>query len=96
MGQTLLMLTPGGFRTPAVVSKFWDIARRHGITSVLAVSTTCASLCADTNATSTGHAIRPFSTGGGAMPRELARVLEKWFGIVLKGLWGRYIDFVRD
>ena len=88
MGQTLLMLTPGGFRTPAVVSKFWDIARRHGITSVLAVPTTCAALSADTNATSNGHAIRTFSTGGGAMPRDLARVFEERFGIVLKELWG--------
>ena len=88
MGQTLLMLTPGGFRTPAVVSKFWDIARRYGITSVLAVPTTCAALCADTNARSNGHAIRTFSTGGGAMPRDLARVFEERFGIVLKELWG--------
>ena len=88
MGQTLLMLTPGGFRTPAVVSKFWDIARRHGITSVVAVPTTCAALCADANATSTGHAIRTFSTGGGAMPRDLARVFEERFGLVLKELWG--------
>jgi fatty-acyl-CoA synthase len=88
MGQTLLILTPGGFRTPAVVSNFWDLARRHGMTSVLAVPTTCAALCADTNAISTGHAIRTFSTGGGAMPRDLARVFEERFGIVLKELWG--------
>ena len=88
MGQTLLMLTPGGFRTAAVVSKFWEIVRRHGITSVLAVPTTCAALCADAKATSTGHAIRTFSTGGGAMPRDLARVFEERFGLVLKELWG--------
>jgi fatty-acyl-CoA synthase len=88
MGQTLLILTPGGFRTPAVVSKFWDMARRHRITSLVAVPTTCAALCADTNSTSTGHAIRTFSTGGGAMPRDLARVFEERFGIVLKELWG--------
>jgi fatty-acyl-CoA synthase len=88
MGQTLLILTPGGFRTPAVVSNFWDLARRHGMSSVLAVPTTCAALCADTNAISTGHAIRTFSTGGGAMPRDLARVFEERFGIVLKELWG--------
>jgi fatty-acyl-CoA synthase len=88
MGQTLLMLTPGGFRSPAVVSTFWDVARRHGITSVLAVPTTCAALCADADAASTGHAIRTFSTGGGAMPRDLARVFEERFGIVLRELWG--------
>jgi fatty-acyl-CoA synthase len=88
MGQTLVMLTPGGFRTPAVVSKFWDICRRHGITSLVAVPTTCAALCADTNATSTGHSIRTFSTGGGAMPRDLARAFDERFGIVLKELWG--------
>ena len=88
MGQTLLLLAPGGFRNPAVVSRFWDIARRHRITSVVAVPTTCAALCADTNAASTGHAIRTFSTGGGAMPRDLARAFEERFGIVLKELWG--------
>jgi fatty-acyl-CoA synthase len=58
------------------------------MSSVLAVPTTCAALCADTNAISTGHAIRTFSTGGGAMPRDLARVFEERFGIVLKELWG--------
>jgi fatty-acyl-CoA synthase len=88
MGQTLLMLTPGGFRTHAVVAKFWDVARRHRITSVVAVPTTCAALCADANATSAGHSIRTFSTGGGAMPRELARAFEERFGIPLKELWG--------
>ena len=51
--------------------------RRHGITSLLAVPTTCAALCADANAASTGHAIRTVSTGGGAMPRDLARVFEE-------------------
>ena len=88
MGQTLLMLTPGGFRSPAVVSRFWDIARRHGVTSVVAVPTTCAALCADANATSEGHSIRTFSTGGGAMPRDLARGFQARFGIPLKELWG--------
>jgi fatty-acyl-CoA synthase len=88
MGQTLLMLTPGGFRSPAVVATFWDLARRHGITSVVAVPTTCAALCADANATAAGHSIRTFSTGGGAMPRDLARAFEERFGIPLKELWG--------
>ena len=88
MGQTLLMLTPGGFRTPALVANFWNAARRHRITSVVAVPTTCAALCADVNATSAGHSIRTFSTGGGAMPRELARAFEERFGIPLKELWG--------
>jgi fatty-acyl-CoA synthase len=39
-------------------------------------------------ATSDGHCIRTFYTGGGAMPRELARAFEDRFGIILKEIWG--------
>ena len=85
MGQTLLMLTSGGFRHAAVVSKFWEIARRHGITSVLGLPTTCAALCADTNATSTGHRSGHFDRWRRQL-RDLARVFEERFGLVLKEL----------
>jgi fatty-acyl-CoA synthase len=88
MGQTLLVLTPGGFRNPKVVENFWEIARSNRMTSLLAVPTSCAALCGATDTTSEGHCIRSFITGGGPMPRELARAFEDRFGIILKEGWG--------
>ncbi|MBV8550739.1 MAG: AMP-binding protein [Acidobacteriaceae bacterium] len=88
MGQTLLILTSGGFRNPEVVANFWEIARSNRITSVAAVPTSYAAISAAKGAASDGHCIRTFSTGGGAMPRDLARAFEERFGVVLKELWG--------
>lgn len=88
MGQTLLTLTPGGFRDAGVVGRFWDIAREYGMTSVLAAPTTCAMLLAQRDARSDGHAIRAVSTGGGAMPRDLGRAFHERFGTPLRELWG--------
>jgi fatty-acyl-CoA synthase len=88
MGQTLLVLTPGGFRNPEVVANFWKIARSNRITSLLAVPTSCAALCGVKDATSEGHCIRTFFTGGGAMPRQLACDFENRFGVILKEGWG--------
>jgi fatty-acyl-CoA synthase len=88
MGQTLLVLTPGGFRNPEVIANFWEIARSNRITSLLAVPTSCAALCGAKDTTSEGHCIRTFLTGGGAMPRDLACAFEGRFGVILKEGWG--------
>jgi fatty-acyl-CoA synthase len=88
MSQTLLVLTPGGFRNPKVVANFWEIARSNRITSLIAVPTSCAALCGAKDTTSDGNCIRTFLTGGGAMPRELSRAFEDRFGVILKEVWG--------
>ncbi|WP_298215800.1 AMP-binding protein [Acidocella sp.] len=88
MGQTLLTLTPAGFRDQGVVRNFWDIARRHRMTSVACAPTSAAMLMTVPDVTSEGHCLRTFSTGGGAMPRSLGYAFADRFGIDLHELWG--------
>lgn len=87
-GQTLLTLTTDGFRNPKVVSGFWDIARRHGMTSVLATPATAAALLAVPNASHVGHTIHTFHAGASTIPVALAHAFHEKFGIWLRELWG--------
>lgn len=87
-GQTLLTLTRDGFRNPAVVAGFWDIARRHRMTSVLATPTTAAALLADRDARADGHALVDFHCGGSTVPLALMHGFHERFGVWLRENWG--------
>ncbi|MBL8587492.1 MAG: AMP-binding protein [Methylobacteriaceae bacterium] len=87
-GQTLLTLTTGGFRNPDVVARFWDIARAHGMTTVLATPATAAALLAVPNANAEGHTIKVFHCGASTIPVALANAFKQKFGIWLREMWG--------
>jgi fatty-acyl-CoA synthase len=87
-GQTLLTLTTDGFRNPKVVTRFWDIARRHGMTAVLATPATAAAILAVPNASAQGHSIRTFHCGASTIPLSLAKAFHEKFEIWLRELWG--------
>jgi fatty-acyl-CoA synthase len=87
-GQTLVILTPDGFRNLKVVQGFWDIARRFDITNVIATPTTAAALHADPKADHVGHRIHTFSCGGSTIPTELLHAFHRRFGLYLRELWG--------
>ncbi|WP_428311889.1 AMP-binding protein [Hydrocarboniphaga sp.] len=87
-GQTLLTLTTDGFRNVGVVKHFWDIARRHKMTSVIATPATAAAILALPGTSSEGHSIRCFNCGGSTIPVELLRGFHQRFGIWLRELWG--------
>ncbi|WP_134668243.1 MULTISPECIES: AMP-binding protein [unclassified Amycolatopsis] len=87
-GQTLLTLTPGGFRDKGVVANFWDIARHYRMTSLLATPTTAAALLAVPGASSEGHCITDFHCGGSTVPLALVRAFHDRFGIWLRENWG--------
>ncbi len=87
-GQTLLTLTRDGFRDPGVVANFWDIARHHRMTSVLATPTTAAALLADRNATAAGHGLVDFHCGGSTVPLALMHGFHDRFGVWLRENWG--------
>lgn len=87
-GQTLLTLTPDGFRDKGVVANFWDIARRYRMTSLLATPTTAAALLAVPGTTSEGHSITDFHCGGSTVPLALVRAFHDRFGIWLRENWG--------
>jgi len=87
-GQTLLTLTPDGFRDKGVVANVWDIARRYRMTSLLATPTTAAALLAVAGTTSEGHTITDFHCGGSTVPPALVRAFHDRFGIWLRENWG--------
>ncbi len=87
-GQTLLTLTREGFRNGAVITNFWDIARRFRMTSVLSTPTTAAALLADRNAKADGHYIADFHCGGSTVPVALMHGFHERFGVWLRENWG--------
>lgn len=87
-GQTLLTLTTDGFRNPKVISGFWDIARTHGMTAVLATPATAAAILSVPDASAEGHPIRTFHCGASTIPVALANAFHAKFGVWLRELWG--------
>lgn len=87
-GQTVLTLTTDGFRSPAVVRNFWDIARRYRMTTVLATPATAAALLATPGTTAEGHTFQTFHCGGSTIPVELANAFHARFGVWLREMWG--------
>jgi fatty-acyl-CoA synthase len=87
-GQTLLTLTPDGFRNQGVVRNFWNIARHYRMTSVLATPTTAAAILAVEGTTSEGNCLSDFHCGGSTVPLELMRAFHRRFGVWLRENWG--------
>lgn len=87
-GQTLLTLTVDGFRNPQVVSSFWDIARAHSMTAVLATPATAAAILATAHTSAEGHPIEVFHCGASTIPVALAKAFHEKFGVWLRELWG--------
>lgn len=88
LGQTVVLLSPAGFRDRGVVGNFWNIVQSHGITSLIATPTTAAALHASPGADHEGHPIRTFSSGGSTIPLELGRAFPERFGVELREVWG--------
>ena len=86
--QTALLLSPAGFRDRGLVGNFWNIARTHAMTSLIATPTTAAALSAREGDDHHGHVIRTFSSGGSTVPLELGRSFPRRFGTELREVWG--------
>lgn len=87
-GQTLVTFTAEGFRNPGVLRHFWDIAKRFGITNVIATPTTAAALQAAPGDCANGHRIHNFGCGGSTIPTELLHAFHQRFGVWLREVWG--------
>ncbi len=87
-GQTLVTYTADGFRNPGVVCNFWEIAKRFGITNVIATPTTAAALQGAPGNASEGHRIHNFGCGGSTIPVELLHAFHERFGVWLREVWG--------
>jgi len=88
LGQTVLLFSPAGFRDRRVLGNFWEIARVHGMTSLIATPTTAAALHAAMGESHRGHCIRTFTSGGSTIPLELGRTFPWRFGVELREVWG--------
>ena len=86
--QCLLTLTTDGFRNVGVVTNFWEIARKHRMTALIATPATAAALLAQRDADASGHRIKSFHAGGSTIPVELLRAFHARFGVWLRELWG--------
>jgi fatty-acyl-CoA synthase len=87
-GQTLLTLTPLGFRDPGVIKNFWKIARKYRMTNVIMAPTTVAALLNQAEGSSEGHSFKSFICGGSTIPVELLNEFHGKTGIYLKETWG--------
>ena len=80
---TVLLATPGGFRTPEVIGNFWKLIERYGVTFFSGVPTIYAGLLnvplGDCNVSSLKYAI----CGAAPMPRETIRRFESATGLSL-------------
>ncbi len=85
-GQTILTLTPSGFRNPDLVPNFWDVVERYGMTDITSAPTTAAAIMA------TGkpgpRTLRHYTCGGGPLSPELSRNFTRAYGLPLRDVWG--------
>jgi fatty-acyl-CoA synthase len=87
-GQTLLTLTPLGFRDTGVIKNFWKIARKYRMTNVIMAPTTVAALLNQAEGSPEGHSFKSFICGGSTIPVELLNEFHRKTGIYLKETWG--------
>lgn len=87
-GQTLVTLTPEGFRAPSVVKRWWDVVDTFGITNSFMTPTTAAMLLAEPDPPQRSRTLHTLGCGGSAVPVEVATLFEQRFGLQLREGWG--------
>ena len=85
-GAHVLLATPGGYRTPGLIARFWEIIAHHRVRTFSAVPTVYAGLlqtsCAEHDLSCLTHAL----CGAAPMPVELFRRFEQQTGVrILEG-----------
>lgn len=87
-GAEVVMLTPGGYRTPGVLEEFWKIARRFGATTFSAVPTVLASLLDRPFPEEGVPTLRHVLCGAAPLPRQVAQDFERLTGARLHEGYG--------
>ena len=75
-GAEVVMLTPGGYRTPGLLDQFWQIARRFKATTFSAVPTVLASLLEKQWPDGGVPSLRHVLCGAAPLPRQVASDFE--------------------
>jgi fatty-acyl-CoA synthase len=86
-GQTMVIVSPDGYRSPRVIARFWDLVEAHGITLAGSAPTTAAAIVAGSNARQAPPGFRYWS-GGATVPIQVAREFAEKFGVPLREGWG--------
>ena len=86
-GQTMIIVSPDGFRDPCVVARFWDLVGAHGVTLAGSAPTTAAAIVASYAGTPPPSDFRYWS-GGATVPIQVAREFREKFGVPLREGWG--------
>jgi fatty-acyl-CoA synthase len=86
-GQTMIIVSPDGYRDSCVIARFWDLVEAHGVTLVGSAPTTAAAIVANYNGKRPPAGLR-FWAGGATVPIQVAREFGEKFGVPLREGWG--------
>jgi fatty-acyl-CoA synthase len=86
-GQTMIIVSPDGYRDSSVIASFWDLVEAHGVTLTGSAPTTAAAIVASCNDKRPPRGFR-FWAGGATVPIQVAREFGEKFGIPLREGWG--------
>jgi fatty-acyl-CoA synthase len=86
-GQTMIIISPAGYRDTCVIARFWDLVEAHGITLVGSAPTTAAAIVASANGKRPPADFR-FWAGGATVPIQVAREFGEKFAVPLREGWG--------
>lgn len=87
-GFEVVMLTPGGYRTPGVIEHFWEFARRFGATGFSAVPTILAALAAKPLPAGGVPTLRHVLCGAAPLPPQVAADFERSTGLPIHEGYG--------
>ncbi len=85
-GQTMVIVSPDGYRDPRVIARFWDLVAAHGVTTAGSAPTTAAALVASGNGKPPDGFV--FWSGGATVPIQVSREFHEKFGVPLREGWG--------
>jgi fatty-acyl-CoA synthase len=86
-GQTMVIVSPDGYRSSRVITRFWDVVDAHSITLAGSAPTTAAAIVASYNG-QRGPAGFNYWTGGATLPIQVSREFVDKFGVPLREGWG--------
>jgi fatty-acyl-CoA synthase len=86
-GQTIIIVSPDGYRDSSVIARFWDLIEAHRVTCAGSAPTTAAALVATYNGKRPPVGFQ-FWAGGAAVPIQVAREFGEKFGVPLREGWG--------
>ncbi|MEE8396650.1 MAG: AMP-binding protein, partial [bacterium] len=88
VGSPIVLLTPAGFRTQAVVRNYWKLVRRYRAGVASSVPTVLAGLLATPHEGADLTSLKYCSGGGSAIPVEVARGLQQKTGTPTLEVYG--------